>query len=219
MDGTGLLVVAGGRSRRWGGVDKTAHPLGGRPVLLHTLFGAVDSLEAAEPDVAGHRPVVVVAPADHPARAEAEARLPRVGWTLEAPPGTGPAAGVAAGLDLLVQTAPRARRVVMLAADMPFAATAVPRLLAALGPAGGSGPDAAVAVDPDGVPQYLMAACRIDALVGAMAAAPVEGAAMRAVLAPLTAVEVPVSAREGFDLDTPDRLPRAAELLDRSRDA
>jgi molybdopterin-guanine dinucleotide biosynthesis protein A len=84
----GLVVLAGGSSRRWGGRDKTAVPTpDGVPLLAHVVRQAWTAL--------GRVPTVVVAPAHHPARSVLGAD---VTWTLEDPPGGGPVAALTAGL-------------------------------------------------------------------------------------------------------------------------
>ncbi len=219
VQGSGLIVVAGGRSRRWGGVDKTAQLLAGRPVLVHTLSAGIDGLLEGDAAADGLcMPAVVVARADHPARPAAQALHPDLGWTVEHPPGGGPAAGLAAGLRLILHPAdgvPPAR-VVVLAADMPFARTAIPRLLAALGEAEGGAEgeaEAAVGKDPDGVRQPLLALYRTAPLAAALAALPAAGASMRSVLERLRVTEVAITTREAFDLDTPEHLLLAAAAL------
>jgi molybdopterin-guanine dinucleotide biosynthesis protein A len=205
----GLIVVAGGRSRRWGGVDKTAQLLAERPVLVHTLSGAIDGLIDGGAAAEGmSMPVVVVAPAEHPARSAAHALHADLGWTVEHPPGGGPAAGLAAGLRLIGRPdAGAPGLVVVLAGDMPFSGTAIPRLLAALADG-----EAAVGKDPNGVRQPLLALYRIAPLAAALAALPAAGASMRSVLERLRVIEVAITAREAFDLDTPEHLLLAAAI-------
>lgn len=188
-----VIVLAGGRSRRWGGRDKTAVTLGGRTVLRILL-------DALPPGL----PVVVVGPADHP-----EA-LPRPGglvsWTREDPPGGGPAAGLEAGCRAVP---PATTLVAVLAGDLPFAGTAVPRLLAA----GSAATDGAVGIDPGRRRQPLLAAYRLAPLKAALAAAPPAGSPIRAVLSRLHVVEVQVTGQEAFDVDTPADLSTAEAML------
>ena len=185
--GVVCLVLAGGTSRRFGGGDKTAAALGGT-----TVTGAlVASL--------GELPVVVVGPeaGGGPAAALA-AGLARAGLA---------GAGDDAGADV----------VVALAGDLPFAGTAVPRLVAALR-AAPDDVDAALGVDPGGRRQFLLAAYRaapLRAALGAGPDAPAGSAAdrsMRSVVAGLRVAEVPVTATEALDVDTADDLARAREL-------
>jgi molybdopterin-guanine dinucleotide biosynthesis protein A len=213
------VILAGGTSRRWGGRDKTASPLAGRPVLRHVV-------DAVLPDAAA---LVVVAPSGHPAQAGVTAAALDVGcplrWTREDPPGGGPTAGLAAGLaalDALVADGalpdgvPPA--VVVLAGDLPFARTALPRLLAALDPGPGPGPgvthpDVALGLDPDGHRQPLLAVHRTDSLRRRLAGLDPSGAPLRTLLTAADVVEVPVTAHESLDLDTPDDAERAERAL------
>jgi molybdopterin-guanine dinucleotide biosynthesis protein A len=191
------VVLAGGTSRRWGGIDKTAADLAGRPVLAHVVQGLPADL-----------PVVVVGPAGHPFADLADPA--RVRWTREDPPGGGPVAGLAAGLAALRSAGfEDGDDVVLLAGDLPDAGSAVPRLLAALRePAAAEPVDVAVGVDPQGRRQPLLAAYRLAPLRAVLAAdaargLPTGGRAMRELLGRLRVREVPVSAAEAFDLDTP----------------
>lgn len=197
---TAVVVLAGGSSRRWGGRDKTAAVLAGRAVVLHVVDGARTALGA---DV----PVVVVAPADHPAAgglAAAGARLVR-----EDPPGGGPVAGLAAGLAALP---PGVDVVAVVAGDVPFGAQALDRTTRAL--RADHALDAVLGEDPVGRRQPLLGAYRLAALRTALAAAPVDGRSVRSVLDALTVALVPVDTRESLDLDTPEDLAVAAALLD-----
>src|SRR5690606_19071780 len=109
------IIVAGGRGSRLGGVSKPDLSVGGMSLLDRTLAA-----------VAPARETVVVG---GPTRAG-------VTWTVEGPPGSGPAKALAAGLAALNGQAPRT---VVLAVDAPRAADVVPRLLAALAGAGVKG--------------------------------------------------------------------------------
>ncbi len=135
------IVPAGGGARRLGGVDKPGLTVGDATLLgrvLHALGAA------------GRR--VVVGPVrDLP---------PDVVHCREAPVGGGPLAAVAAGL-------PRTRAdvVVVVAADLPWIAPAVPVLLDALAQGG----DAIALAAADGRPNPLAAAWRRTALVAALA--------------------------------------------------
>lgn len=100
------IVLAGGGSRRFGS-DKLAHPIAGRALLDHTLDAVADAAR-----------IIVVGPP------RATERV--VAWCQEEPPGGGPLAGVAAGLQLTSR-----EYVVLLAGDMPNAAPAVSALLQA----------------------------------------------------------------------------------------
>jgi len=186
--GSAVVILAGGRSARFGAAEKTAARLGDRSVLDWVLDGVPDRV-----------PLVVAGP---------RRPSPREGlvWVREEPAGGGPVAGLAAALALL---APGVDCVIVLAGDQPFGMRAAPRLLAALRAAGKA---AAVGTDPEGRAQPLLAAYRLDALRSAIGPAPF-GRAMRQVLAGLDVVGVPVTHREALDVDTPEDLRRAEALL------
>jgi len=185
VPGWDAIVLAGGRGARLGGVDKPGLVVGGVPMLDRVLDA-----------VAGATSVVVVGP-------RRPTRRP-VLWTLEDPPGGGPVAGIAAGLGRVT-----AARVVLLAADLPLLTAAVPDLLlAALDnpPGRGTRAPVAVAVDPDGREQHLLAAWDSGAL---RAALPPEPAGARARdLLPADAVRVVLDPTGGAwrDCDTPQDL-------------
>jgi molybdopterin-guanine dinucleotide biosynthesis protein A len=130
------IVLAGGRARRLGGLDKAALEIGGRTSLDRVL----DAVPAAA------RVVVVGEPRD-------TAR--DVVWVREDPPYGGPPAAVAAALPLT-----SAGVVLLLGCDYPLLdPDTVARLLAAQ-----DGHDAAWLVDGDGREQYLLGAYRRAAL-------------------------------------------------------
>ncbi len=212
-------MLAGGASRRMGGADKTALRVGGR-ALLDRAVAALAAGGADRVVVVGPRP-----PATAPPGVE-------VVLTREDPAGSGPVAGLAAGLALT--TAPE---VVVLAADLPRVDGAAVRALhaqlvaaAADAEAVGrpAGParawDAVVPVDGDGRAQWLLAAYRAGALRAAVAAAlrerPVvrgargaapRGPGLKAVAARLTWTAATGAALSGrlADVDTPEQLSRA----------
>jgi molybdopterin-guanine dinucleotide biosynthesis protein A len=190
-----VIVLAGGASRRWGGRDKTAALLDGRPVLEHAVRGLVAGAGV------GFADVVVAGP-----RSDA-AVLPGLRWVREEPPGGGPVAGLAAGLGRL---GPSVDVVVFGAGDAPFAGEAVPALLAALT----DGVEGVIGVDPSGRDQLLLGAYRLPALRGALVAlGEPAGARVRDLVAGLKLWRVPVGARAALDLDTPEDLEAAARLL------
>jgi molybdopterin-guanine dinucleotide biosynthesis protein A len=188
------VVLAGGRGRRLGGVDKATLEVGGRALLARVLDSVPD---------AGHRVVVGPGPLPRGARAV---------LVREEPPGGGPVAALGAGL-----AAVRDPVVVVLACDLPFADGAPAVLVAALAAAGADA-DAAVARDADGRAQPLMAAYRRDTLARVLAdLEPLQGRAMREVVARLrvrdvTASELPALAL--LDVDTPDDLATARQKED-----
>jgi molybdopterin-guanine dinucleotide biosynthesis protein A len=197
------VVLAGGASRRFGGTDKTAEVVGGRTLLGRAVQALAD---------AGAGTVVVVGP-----------RLPddvevrcRVLLTREDPVGSGPAAGLAAGVALL-----HAPTVVVLAADLPGIDARTVRTLA--DGLSASRSDAFVATDGRGRAQWLTAAYRAEALrealgtaLSARAAAGSEGTAargpsLRSVVDLIRWTGAPPPADSGtlVDVDTPEDLARA----------
>ncbi|MFF5989514.1 molybdenum cofactor guanylyltransferase [Prauserella flavalba] len=172
------IVLAGGAARRLAGVDKPMLEVGGMPLLLR----AVAALHGADD-------VVVVGP-----RREG---VPGVRWTREDPPGSGPVAALAAGLDLVT-----ADVVAVLAADLSAVTSrTIGRLRSALGDA-----DGAVLVDDEGRRQWLLGVWRTSALRAALPADPA-GASLRRTLGGLSIVDVPALPGEAADVDTPEDLP------------
>jgi molybdopterin-guanine dinucleotide biosynthesis protein A len=170
------IVLAGGAARRLGGLAKPDLDVGGASLL--------DRVLAAVPDAAR---VVVVGPARAVGRP--------VVWRRETPPGGGPVAALAAGLP-----ATSAEVVLVLAADLPFVAPAVPQLRAAV-----TASAAAFLVDPGGRVNYLAAAWRRPALLAALGAlASPDGVAMRDLVAGVGWVPVPDTGGWGRDCDTWD---------------
>jgi molybdopterin-guanine dinucleotide biosynthesis protein A len=179
------VVLAGGRARRLGGVDKILLPIEGRTLLDRTL----DALADADP-------VVVVGPRRTTAR--------QVEWTLEAPPDGGPLAGVHAGLLALPTTTPL---VAVLAGDHPHLTSATTRRLLAALRATPEAPGAVLA-DDDGKPQWLVGMWRTAAVRDAMPAE-VRNGSIRSVFAPLAPLHVSATGAEVSDVDTPEDLNRA----------
>ncbi|MFR9731610.1 molybdenum cofactor guanylyltransferase [Saccharopolyspora sp. MS10] len=180
MEDFAAVVLAGGRSRRLGGVDKLALPTRGGTLLDHTLAA-----------VRGCAPIVVVGPRRSVA---ADVR-----WTREDPPGSGPLAGLSAGL----AEVPFARgAVAVLAADHPgIGPETVARLRrAVIGPG-------AVLVDDSGRTQWLLGVWRIEELRAAMPGE-VRDRPARALFGALDPVRVPAVGAEAADVDTPEDLHR-----------
>ncbi|WP_033287555.1 molybdenum cofactor guanylyltransferase [Amycolatopsis jejuensis] len=180
MSGFAGIVLAGGSARRLSGVDKPELRVGG----ISLLGRAVEAL-------AGASPVVVCGP-ERPG-------YDGVVWTREAVPGTGPVAGLAAGLAAIEQDT-----VVVLAADLPgIRQSTVDRLRAAVT----EEIDGAVLVDDTGHRQWLVGAWRTAALRAAMPSSP-ENASLRRTLGGLRIAEVPSEPGESADIDTPDDLEK-----------
>ncbi|WP_432502182.1 molybdenum cofactor guanylyltransferase [Kineococcus arenarius] len=196
-----VVLLAGGAGRRFAaqrpGVDKLTVQL-----CDTTLIGRL---------VADLQPRWRILLVGHPlAAATAPGRVVQL---REDPPGGGPLPALAAGLERSGAPA-----VVVLGGDQPFAASAVPRLLAAL--AAEPGALAAVGVDPTGRRQPLLSALRRERALRAVrelaAAGGLAGRPLRALLTPGAhggLVEVPVSGRECLDVDVPADLERARALL------
>lgn len=178
---TSCIVLCGGTSRRFGGGDKTAATFGEATVLDHLL----DRLPPQLP---------IICAGDHRPTRRA------VTWVREDPPLGGPVAGIAAALEHV--TTPL---VAVIAGDMPYAALALPTLRSALTSAPDM--DGAVAVDPDGRHQPLLAIHRSAALRAVLPARP-GGMPARRVLGGLRTVRVPVGDRASADVDTPTDLAR-----------
>ncbi len=178
------IVLAGGAARRLGGVAK--------PQLRIGTVTLLDRVVAAVPD-SGR--VVVVGPRQPVHRS--------VTWCREDPAGGGPVAALAAGV-------PRtsADVVLLLAADLPGIAPAVPMLLSAV-PVDGT----ACLCDRAGRLNYLAAAWRRCSLLTALAAlgAPA-GRSMRALVAGVATVAVADGDGWGRDCDTWQDLALARTL-------
>ncbi len=203
--GCTLLVLTGGASRRLGRDKATIH-VGGRRL--------VDRLLA---DVPAEVPVVVVGPT-------LDGLSSRVTFVREDPAGSGPLAGIGAGV-----AAVSTPYVGVIAADMPFALPVVVEALSRLTEPGigmdGSDPQlvdsvhgqnergvvgAVVPVDPAGYRQPLGAAYRTDALRGSLAGlGPLADLPVRAVLPGLDVVEWSVPAAALADVDTEAQLTAA----------
>jgi molybdopterin-guanine dinucleotide biosynthesis protein A len=180
------IVLAGGRGRRLGGVDKLSLRVEGRSLLART----VDA-------VSGASCVVVVGP-----RRSVDVE---VIWTRESPPGGGPLAALEAGLTALPSTT---GLVAVLAADHPYLTSGtVQRLVAAVS----AKPQArgAVLTDDSGRAQWLVGVWQLgplrDRMPGEVRQRPV-----RRVLAELGPVLVPAIGAEASDVDTPGDWQRVA---------
>ncbi|MGA4506624.1 NTP transferase domain-containing protein [Propionibacteriaceae bacterium G1746] len=135
------VILAGGKGSRLGGVDKAELKVGGVR-LLDRVLAAAD----------GARTRVVVGPVAAPEG---------VIVTREDPPGTGPAAGLVAGLLAIAEPA---EWTLVLACDLPGAAGAAPRLLEAAVAAGPDENAIALTNGQSGDPEWLFAIYRTEAL-------------------------------------------------------
>jgi molybdopterin-guanine dinucleotide biosynthesis protein A len=184
------VILAGGAGRRLGGVDKPGLAVAGRTLLDR----AIDAVSDADP-------VIVVGPRRPTARA--------VRWTREDPPGSGPVAGMAAGIAALpTENAPgedMPELVAVLAADLiGLRADTLDRLRAAVGP----DVVGALLLDEEDHPQWLAGVWRLAALRAALPADPA-GRSLRSVLAPLPVARLAARPGESADIDTPDDLAGA----------
>ncbi|HVX43370.1 MAG TPA: NTP transferase domain-containing protein [Mycobacteriales bacterium] len=176
------IILTGGTARRLNGADKPALLVGGEPMV-----GAVARAVAAADRL------IVVGPA-HPALRPAVV-------TREDPPGSGPAAAIAAGLEHV-----RAPYVAVLAGDLPFLrAGTIAALLSAV-----DGHEVAVVRDAGGRSQWLCALWSAPALRRRLAGDPA-GRSMRSVYAGADVVPLDPAAEPPvwFDVDTHADLARA----------
>lgn len=180
------VVLAGGRARRLGGIDKPALEIGGRPLVARVA------------DAVGHASRIIVVGPYRPG-------LRGVTVTREDPPGAGPVAAIAAGL-----THAAAPQVALLAGDLPFLTRAAVDALreAAAGRPG------AVLVDADAREQWLLGVWDGRALREAVRS--YRGSAVRGLLAPLGPRRVRLAVPEEgpapwFDCDTADDVTAARE--------
>ncbi|MBT0772681.1 NTP transferase domain-containing protein [Kineosporia sp. J2-2] len=188
MTRLGIVVLAGGSGRRLGGVDKGALVVNGVSLLDGVLLAASSAV----------RTVVV---------GEPRPTVRDVGWTREDPPGTGPLAGLAAGVAALRPD--DLDLIGVFATDLTgLTPDDVRRLTDALdGPADtGPGSEAAVFVDAEGHRQPLAAVYRAGALRRVLRELqPLEGRPMRALLRALTLTDVSDHGASA-DCDTPEQL-------------
>ncbi|HEY9425418.1 MAG TPA: NTP transferase domain-containing protein, partial [Microterricola sp.] len=208
------VIVAGGRSSRLGGVDKTALLWNGVPLR----DWALRSLNGAEriAYVGGVAPTALTHSSNLQTARNAP-HSPAVIVTREHPPFAGPAAAVQAGLQAL--PSPSAPWTVVIAADLPRVTAAVAVLLHELRAIGGV--DAAgaelqgvIAVDGTSRRQPLLAVYRTSALLAAVHSHSSEksglvGLSMRQLLTGLRLHELTLSDALCADVDTPADAVRA----------
>ena len=172
------IILAGGRGSRLGGVSKADLMVGGRR-LLDVVLEAVRHA----------RTTVVVGQVAAP---------DGVLVTLEDPPGTGPAAGIVAGLEAVAQPA---GWTVVLACDLPGVQAAVPRLLAAT--ARDDDLDGYCLASPEGRPQGLLGIHRTPRLrLVAQTYGDPRNRSVRGLLAGLRLGLLPDADDDGRDVDT-----------------
>lgn len=177
------VIVAGGKGSRMGHVSKADLDISGRRLLDIVL-------EAT----AGAATTVVVGAVEVP---------DGVLLTREDPPGTGPAAGLLAGLDAIGDPSPW---VLALACDLPGAPDAVAQLRTALADAPADA-DGLCLRDAGGELQHLAAFYRTDALRHAYAEyGDPANRSVRGVMANLALLPVDPGDASVDDLDTPEQL-------------
>lgn len=191
------VVLAGGTSSRMLGADKLDVAFRDRALLSHTISGLARCGE-----------VVVVGPVRTTVSAEFA-----VTFVREDPPGGGPAAAVAAALDVVSTDF-----VFLAGGDMPFAGQLLPELLRQAD--GDDEHEAWVFVDEESVAQSLGGLYRTAALRRVTGAAPVANSSLKRLLAQLNVLSLVdlAGGRLGLvDIDTPDDLANARELDDERR--
>jgi molybdopterin-guanine dinucleotide biosynthesis protein A len=186
LDALDVIVLAGGRGSRLGGIDKSELVYAGAPLRQHVL----SSVRSA-------RRVVWVGESTPALRLDAG---PHLVVTREEPAFAGPSAALAAGLAAL-DTDPAAFTLV-LAADLPRAADAVPELIRAFGELG----TGVLAVDEGGRRQYLLAVYPSRDLRAEVrrhaAVAPIDGLPFRRLIESIDLAEVRLDGNLCADVDT-----------------
>jgi molybdopterin-guanine dinucleotide biosynthesis protein A len=183
-----VIVLAGGRNRRMGGVDKVSLSVNGSTLLDRVLDAW--PLDAQ---------LVVVGPRRTTRRS--------VTWCREQPPGGGPVSAVAAGLGEAA-----GRLIALVAGDMPLVGPAVAPLLDAADRSVRDGGAGACLVTPDGRPQPLASCLGKHALTSALPDDP-RGQALHSLLGPLDLLGVPAPFEWVLDADTDQDLIHIEELL------
>ena len=182
-----VLVLAGGRGSRLGGADKSALVFRSEPIRRHVLTA-----------VRAARRVVWVGEST---RALLEDAWQGLVVTRERPAFAGPSAAIAAGLAAIGPDA--ARFTLVLAADLPRAADAVPELLRRFAMADGG----VIAVDGTGRRQFLLGVYPSAALrreVAQYAAADgLDGVPLRRLIDAIELTEVQLDGDLCADIDTP----------------
>lgn len=182
------VILAGGAGSRLGGVDKAMLRFEGE-TLLARIIQALSSVVSE---------IVIVG---QPRNLNINSGIP-VTWTLEDPPGGGPLAGLAAGVEKLQAGGPE-QWFFALACDQPFAERAIDPLLAAAQVASPD-TDGIMGIDQNQRTQALTAIYRKVAVEERLAAlGSPEGLPMRALVRDLSleAVTLPVGASQDVDTD------------------
>lgn len=206
------VILAGGMSRRLGGVPKAGLMLDGQTLLARTVDAAAQ-LDDAGPSGSAARPatadgggdskarIAVVGPVEQLAEWLATAHTGHdVVAVQEDPPFSGPASGIAAGLAAL---AADGGHVLVLACDMPGAAAVVRHLAAELA---GSAPGSGIMAVDGGRKQPLAAIYPVAGLLAAVeearAAHRLENASVFSVVANVNMKDCAVPTGLTADIDT-----------------
>lgn len=195
------IILAGGTSRRLGGIPKAGLVMDGQTLLARTVAAVVELGTGCETAAGTQAGIAVVGPIAGITQWLAPTPENTV-VVQEDPPYSGPAAGIATGLDALHEAA---GHVLILACDMPQAA-GVARLLTA-GLSGCAGDEGILAVD-GGRRQPLAAIYPLQPLRVAVAAARAEdtlhNASVFSLIASVSMKECAVPLGMTADIDTWD---------------
>jgi molybdenum cofactor guanylyltransferase len=199
-----------------GGLVVQEDPPGGGPVagLAAGLAAGRNAVAAAEAGTAAPADGPTTASADGPTTASADGPTTASADGPTAAPADGSTEAPPDDDDL----------VAVLAGDQPFAAAALPLLVAALNVKTPSTTDldGAVGVDPDGHDQPLLAVYRAGALQQALAelaaGSGLAGARVRDLVARLRVTRVPLPEPAALDVDTAQDLERARAVVRRKGD-
>lgn len=183
-DSVRAIVLAGGSARRLGGIHKPSLKVGGIAIIAR-ICAALDA----------YAPVVIGLGDDVP---------DGIPVTREDPPGGGPVAAIAAGLDAL----PQADVVLVIAGDLPFFdAKSADLLVSNLGTFDGC-------LYADSQTHWLCSCWRARPLRARIAAVDPSGMSVRALVAPLRITTIqPLSAATIFDVDTREDLERTNIII------
>lgn len=188
------IVLAGGRAKRLGGVNKPELVVGDRSLLDRALQAAA---------MVTARTTVVVGPTKAPHG---------VLTTVEEPPFGGPVAGLAAGLDLLP---PDGEWILVLASDVPRAPEAVHVVMTELRGRLDNDLDGVCLADRAGRPQWLLAVYRRSALVDALAALDdIRGVSFRRLVGGMNLACVVDDRGVSDDVDSWEDVERARSVAD-----
>ena len=176
------IIVAGGAGTRLSGVSKPELMIAGRSLIERTLDACLG---------ASH---VVIVGGEHLRRHDAL-------WACEDPPGSGPAAGLCAGLAALDAAGDVSPLVLVLGTDMPHAQFGAAVLLERARD-GADGADGAWMVDSSGIAQPLLAVYRRHAIAARCASDAGPGASLRRVTGGLDMIAVEDVHDASRDVDT-----------------